>query len=245
MATLFGLLWIALGQAEPPTPVSATPQPISRVRALAVEAPRTRVAVTGTVTRYRLERSIALVDPSGSIFAYIEDAVALAPGDIVEVEGIAETVSGEPCINDATYRKVGTGPIPLASPARAEDLAAGQRNAELVSLDGTVERVEIGRYEYGLVVRSGQVVFTAWVIRDLAGGAESIPPGSRVRVTGVVSLTSDADKPSGFELLMRTGTDTVVLSGPPWWTPARLAGAAAALSGAAVLFLVYSLILRR
>lgn len=208
-------------------------------------APRTHVVVTGTVTRYRLERSIALTDQSGSIFVYVEDAAPLAPGDVVEVEGLAETVSGEPCINNATYRKVGTGSIPTALPAQAEDLAAGHRDAELVSIDGTLERVDVGRFEYGFVIRSGSVAFTSWVLRELSGNTLSIQMGSTVRVTGVVSITSDDNKPSGFELLMRTGADVVVLKGPPWWTTERLAGAAAAFSGAALLLFVYSLALHR
>lgn len=245
MTTVFAILLIALVQTAQPAPTAAPTQPIGRVRELAVTAPRTHVVVTGTVTRYRQERSIALLDQSGSIFVYVEAAVALAPGDVVVVEGIAETVDGEPCINNATYRKVGTGTIPFASPALAEDLAAGRRNAELVSVDGTVERIEIGRYEYGFVVRSGQVDFTAWLLREMAGDASSIQTGSTVRMTGVVSLKADDNKPSGFELLMRTGADAVVLKGPPWWTPARLARAAAVLSGAALLFFVYSLVLHR
>lgn len=244
MTTLFGILLIALGQAVQPPPTAAT-QPISRVRELAVTAPRTHVVVTGTVTRYRLERSITLHDQSGSIFAYVDDAVGLAPGDIVEVEGIAETVSGEPCINNATYRKVGSGPIPLANPARAEDVAAGHHDADLVSVEGTLERIEIGRFEYGLVVRSGQIDFTSWVLREMAGNVPSMQTGSTIRVTGVVSLTSDDNKPSGFELLMRNGEDAVVIKGPPWWTTQRLARAAAVFSGVAVLFLVYSLVLHR
>lgn len=244
MSPLFSILLIALGQAPPPPP-NVAPQPIARVRELAVTAPRTHVVVTGTVTRYRLERSIALHDQSGSIFVYTDDALALAPGDLVEVDGIAEMVSGEPCINNATYRKVGTGPIPLATPVRAEELATGRRDAELVSVEGTLERIEIGRFEYGFVLQSGPVHFTSWLLRDLADNALSIPAGSTVRMTGVVSLESEDSKPSAFELLLRTGADVVVLKGPPWWTTDRLARAAAALSGAALLLSLYSIALRR
>lgn len=244
MTTLFGILLIALGQAARPVPTAA-PQPIGQVRELATTAPRTHVVVVGTVTRYRLERSIAVHDQSGSIFVYVEDAVAVAPGDLVEVEGIAETVGGEPCINNATYRKVGTGPIPLPTPAQADDLAAGHRNADLVSVEGTLARIEVGRFEYGFVVRSGTVDFTSWVLREMAGNALSIQAGSTVRVTGVVSLESDDNKPSGFELLMRTGADAVVLKGPPWWTTERLALAVATLSGTAVLVFFYSLVVHR
>jgi signal transduction histidine kinase len=114
-----------------------------------------------------------------------------------------------------------------------------------VAIDGTLERVEAGRYEYGLVMRAGDVGFTAWVLREEAAGVPSISSGSRLRLTGVVSLKAPAGPARGFELLMRTGGDMVILQSPSWWTFPRIAATAVALAGIVAVLLSYVLLLRR
>ena len=234
------LVWLA------GAPVGAALQPISRVREIARTTPGARVSVRGVVTRYRPGRSLAIQDQSGSIFVYTEGTVMVAPGDVVEVTGVADVdEETAPCVDKATYEKVGTADPPQPITVGAAELARGRHEADLVSVDGTVVRVEIGRYEYGLVVRAGEVQFTSWVLRDEAGRVPSILPGSQVRITGAASLTTPTGGPQGFELLMRTGGDAVVLQPASWWTPTRVSTAAATLGGAVALLFTYVLLLRR
>jgi signal transduction histidine kinase len=235
--------WLAI------LPVSAAPplQPLSRVRELARTDAGTPVTVRGVVTRYRAGRSLAIQDQSGSIFVYTEDTIRLVPGDVVEVTGLAGLdEANAPSIEKASYVKVGTGepPKPIAVVAAAE-LARGRHESDLVSVEGTLVRVETGRYEYGLVTKDGDVEFTSWVLREEAGGVAALPAGSRVRLTGVASLTTPTGGPQGFELLMRNGADVVVLQPPSWWTLKRVSVVATALGGAVALLFTYVLLLRR
>ena len=227
-------------------PAGAAMESISRVREIARTAPGTAVTVHGTVTRYRSGRSIAIQDDSGSIFAYTEATELVAPGDIVEVTG--EAVLDEqrsPSIAKATYKKVGTTEPPQPITVGAAELARGRHEADLVSVEGVVVRIETGRYEYGLVVQSGDVQFTSWVLRDEAGAVPSLAAGSLVRVTGAASLTTPTGGPQGFELLMRSGADVVIVSPASWWTPRRITSVAIALAGTVALLFSYVVLLRR
>ena len=234
------LVWLA------GVPAGAALQPISRVREMARAEPGARVTVRGVVTRYRAGRSLTIQDRSGSIFVYTEDTAILVPGDLVDVTGAADVdETRAPSIARATYQKVGTADPPQPIAVAASELAQGRHEADLVAVEGTVVRIEIGRYEYGIVVREGQIQFTSWVLRDLAGNVPSLLPGSRVRITGAAALTAPTDGPQHFELLMRTGSDAVVLQPASWWTPKRVSTAAVTLGGTVALLLSYVVLLRR
>jgi signal transduction histidine kinase len=236
------LCWLALA------PLAAAPeiQPLSRVRELARTAAGTPVSARGTVTRYRSGRSLAIQDRSASIFVYTEGTTMLVPGDVVEVTGVAGLDDqAAPSIDKATYVKVDTAEAPLPIAVGAAELARGRHEADLVSVDGTLVRVETGRYEYGLVTKSGDVEFTSWVLRDDAGGAAALPAGSLLRLTGVASLTTPTGGSQGFELLMRSGADVVVLQPPSWWTPRHVSAVATALAGTVALLFTYVVLLRR
>jgi len=238
----FALCWLALA------PLAAAPEilPLSRVREMARTAAGTAVTVRGTVTRYRSGRSLAIQDRSASIFVYTEGTTLLVPGDVVEVTGVAGLdEQAAPSIDKATYVKVDTAEPPRPIAVAAAELARGRHEADLVSVDGAVVRVETGRYEYGLVTKSGEIEFTSWVLREDAGAAASLPAGSLVRLTGVSSLTTPTGGSQGFELLMRSGADVVVLQPPSWWTPRHVSGVATALGGAVALLFTYVVLLRR
>ena len=185
------LVWLA---AVPVIPVGAALQPISRVREMARVAPGTRVTIRGVVTRYRPGRSLAVQDQSGGIFVYTEGETMLVPGDIVEVTGVADVDEERaPCIDKASYQKVGTADPPHPIAVAATELAQGRHEADLVTVDGTVVRVETGRYEYGIVARAGEIEFTSWVLRDQAGTVPSLPPGQPGPDHGR-GLAHDADR---------------------------------------------------
>jgi signal transduction histidine kinase len=236
---VLALVWLAV------TPASAALQPVSRVREMGRAVPGMRVTIRGLVTRFRPGRSVYVQDRTGSIFAYTDGTDPLAPGDIVEVTGAVDVEQEMPIINGATYTKVGTGPAPIPILVAVSDLAQGRHDAELVSVDGILTRVDLTRFEDGFVIRAGEVEFPAWVLNDLVGGARAIGPGSRVRVTGLASIKSEGGRPKGFELLMRSGADVALLQPPSWWTRTRMSTAAVALGGTVTLLFSYVVLLRR
>ncbi len=211
---------------------------------MAVSSPSAPVVVRGTVTRYRSQRSIYLGDDTASIFVYTEGSEVLVPGDVVEVTGVTGTDENGPLIDKATYRRIRTGEPPQPIVVSARTLARGQFNAELVSMDGELVRIDISRYEDALIVRSGATEFACWLVRTDDLSARDIEPGSRIRVTGVASITFEDGRPHGFEVLMRSPADVVVTQQPSWWTSRRVAGAAVALGATALVQLLYVMLLR-
>jgi hypothetical protein len=146
MRRLFAIVFVTLaGLAASPSQPAAGVQSVSRARAAARTAPKTPLVVRGVVTRYRPGRSLTIRDQSGSISAYTVATTPVAPGDVVEVTGIADVDSaGAPSIDKATYRKIGTDEPPRAIPVSAAELSRGRHDSELVSLDGTLDRVDAG-----------------------------------------------------------------------------------------------------
>src|SRR5258708_6284162 len=127
------LVWLAV------TPAAAALQPISRVREIARAAPGTHVSLRGIVTGHRAGRSIAVQGQSGSIFAYTEGTPIVVPGDVVEIAGVADVDEAmAPCVQKATYQKVGVADPPQPITVAASELAHGRHEADLVSVKGTL-----------------------------------------------------------------------------------------------------------
>jgi len=224
---------------------SAAVQPVSRVREMAKVAPNTPVTVRGVVTRYRSGRSIYVEDQTGSIFVYTDGTAPLEPGDVVTVTGDADTENNLPIINKATYQKVGRTDRPQPIGVSVRQLALGQYDAQLVSLEGTLVRTDGTREEEAFIVRADDIEFSVWVLNTAVGNARSIAPGSRVQVTGIASIRMVDRQPQGFEILGRSGADVALLQAPSWWTRRRLNSAAIGLAAVIVLLLSYVFLLRR
>ena len=170
----------------------------------------------------------------------------LAPGDVVEVTGIAGLdEQAAPSIDKATYVKVDTAEAPQPIAVRAAELARGRHEADLVSVDGAVVRVETGRYR----IRARDEIRRRRV--HVVGAARRRRRRRRrCRLaawcaTGVASLTTPTGGAQGFELLMRSGADVVVLQPPSWWTPRHVSAVATALAGTVALLFTYVVLLRR
>jgi signal transduction histidine kinase len=76
--------------------------------------------------------------------------------------------------------------------------------------------------------------------------------GSKLSIQGVCELEFTPRKPgtnspllSGFNLWMRSPADVTVVSGPPWWTPQRLAIALGGMGAVLILALGWNLLLHR
>lgn len=80
---------------------------------------------------------------------------------------------------------------------------------------------------------------------------EKLEIGSVVSATGICVVESDFWRPTApfpknnrLFLVPRSASDIVVLKGPPWWTPLRLAIVIGVLVGALLLFIVWNVSLR-
>ncbi len=233
------LVWLAV------VPAWAALQPISRVREIAQVAPSTRVVIRGTVTRCRPGHSLYVQDQTGSILVRIDKSSPVAVGDIVEVSGLADVDNDAPAVIHARYEKFGVAEAPVPIGVDARDLAQGKHDADLVAVEGTFGGVRTGHTEDGLMILADGVDFIAWVPKETAGSATALRPGSRVRVRGIVSINVTNGRPSGFELLMRTGDDAMVIRRAAWWTTRGAWTTAVVVAAVLPLLFSYVFLLQR
>jgi signal transduction histidine kinase len=185
----------------------------------------------------------------------------------VEVAGFVETSRTLASMRNAVARTVAGGAQPQAVPVRLEQILYPEIkdsrvpvldtdfSGRLVRLQGVIRKIE----EYGdegfrrLLVSSDERIFSAF-LPDFDGADPSTwLEGSQIEVTGVCelgftppgSLGRKSSDIAGLSLWLRGPDDVNVLAVPSWWTPRRLAFAAAGLGGVLLLALVWVAVLRR
>jgi signal transduction histidine kinase/DNA-binding response OmpR family regulator len=163
------------------------------------------------------------------------------------VIGFPAMGSLKPVLEDAEFRVIATGVPPAPRRAVAGQLAKGNGDGELVRLEGILLDQVAQPEGRALVVQSEQVVFYALLPNSVnAPGRLSLPKGGRIQLTGVCSVQADEQRnPRSFRVWLQGPGDVLLLAGPQWWTLRRVAGAAAALVGIAVVAMAWGVMLSR
>lgn len=186
-----------------------------------------RVHVRGTVISRQPGSFVWIRD--GTMGLCIQTSQAdgeLNPGDRIDVLGFLALAAYPPALEDAVFRKTGSGPAP--APVRLSNFSqAFEYDNDLVALDADLIRVQSTSDGTILRLQLDKEIFDA-VINKPAGDpvANVWQPGSRVRVTGICSSTYNDPRPfagiwrpKSFQILLRSPADVAVLVRPPWWTP--------------------------
>ena len=179
-----------------------------------------RVRIQGTVTLQRFGRLLFVKDKDGSIRVETTQKTLAAPGAVVDVVGFPGLGETEPFLQQAYFRVVGQTFPPVPVHASGEELAKGDREGELVEIDGQLLDRTLTPREQILIVKSGNEVVQAQLEDDQSlKGLEKIAPGSWLRLAGISSFDSGRGSgPDALRLLLRSPNDIIVLSRPPWWT---------------------------
>lgn len=238
---------IEIVRPAPADPFAAASRPINRLRQYDPESTvGHRVKVRGVVTLHDNGRALYIRDETQGLRIDTAQKTAVAVGDEVEVLGFVARGGYSPKLEDATYRRTGaTRPVvPVA--AGLVEAQAGQRDGDLVELDGVLLDWIPNPSEHVLLLQQDGRVFRAHLPR----GDATIPPvglRSVVRVTGicVIELGAGPPRPQSFRLLLRSAGDIVVLRSPPWWNARRLAWALGAFALVALGASVWVVLLRR
>jgi PAS domain S-box-containing protein len=227
---------IQVREPAPIDPFATTATPIAQVSTFSPDRMGgRRVKVQGIVTLIRPTQGFFLQDNSGGIRVQTPYATALAPGDVVEVLGFPAIGEFSPHLEEASARRLGSGPLPRAKQLSAEGiLREGDSDGVLVGMEGELVQPVVPSAEPKLVLQDGPIVFGVQVDDpQLKDRALLFKPGSRVRVQGVCSIQgNDEHEPQSFHLHLTGPNALALLRGPPVWTAGRslmLAGALGAL----------------
>jgi PAS domain S-box-containing protein len=239
---------ITVLERAPSEPLEAPIRPIESLQRFSYKgASAHRVHVRGTVTAVLGDSGFFVQDPTGSIYVGGGDTAALKPGNVVDIAGFPGVVDNRPALEEPSIRIAGSVPAhapPLISHA---DALSGTYDSALVSMEGQVEGVAQLPGETDLVLRDAQGMFTA-ISKGQAqrAGLESLQHGSRIRLTGICLVESDAlGNPVSFSIRFRSSQDIAILQTPPWLSPERAASIVSILAFAILGALAWVGILRR
>ncbi len=239
---------ITVLERAPSEPFEAPIQPIEALQRFSYKgASAHRVHVRGTVTAVLGDTGFFVQDHTGSIYVAGGDTLALKPGNVVDIAGFPGVVDNRPALEEPSVRIAGSVP-PHAPPLITHaDALSGTYDSALVSIEGQVEGVAQLPGETDLVLRDAQGMFTA-ISKGKAerAGLETLQHGTRIRLTGICLVDSDAlGNPVSFSLRFRSGQDIAILETPPWLSPERAASIVSILAFAILGALAWVGILRR
>lgn len=187
-----------------------------------------RVRVQGTITYYEPGAAVVLQDGTKSLWIETHTREPLLVGDQAEAIGFPEARERRLSLADGEIEDSSIFQPIAPTPATWQQLGFWTNNMpighlyDLVSIEGKVETEvrEASQDEYVLSV-DGRL-FTAIYRHPHSTGAllpmMQIPPGSRVRVTGICmipeSTTINPGEEVPFNILLRSFDDFAVLAGP-------------------------------
>jgi PAS domain S-box-containing protein len=242
---------------EEPAARDVLTQPAQAIGSLLRFAPQGanghRVKVGGTVVLQQFGRALFIQDEQHGLYVQSRQAGHLSPGDQVEVTGFPDKGEYTPVLQDAVWRKTGSGPDPTPMPVRADEALSGLYDSRLATIEGTLLDQTHNSQESILVLEVEGHVFSAHLQsatpRTTLAHLEN---RSRLRLTGVCRIEVGEDWRAGpdwrakaFRLLLRTPADVQILSLPPWWSLKRLLWAVGLLVAGVLASLLWAGVLRR
>jgi PAS domain S-box-containing protein len=236
-------------EPAPADPFRVTARSLGSLLAFtAAGATEHRVRVQGTVI---LRRPRGLFIQDGAQGLYIPgraDGPLASVGDRLDIVGFADPGDYTPVLTEARYRRLGSDALPGAVSVTGAQALTGAFDTLRVSMEATLRTLGYSDTDRTLMLQTGGVVFEARLEKGLSprNWESTLPPGSKLRLTGVCSVDVDRNRmPNGFNLLLRGPEDVEVLSRPSWWTLERTLLLASLSLGLTLAVLAWVAVLRR
>jgi len=194
-------------------------------------------------------RGLFLQVEGGGLWVQTAQPITAAPGTVIEVIGWPRPGDLKPFIRAHRASVMGTTTPPAATQLKASEALKASHDAEWISVEAELLDSSHGPDGTTLELRDTDVIF-----RGLVPDVAKIPmprlkPGSRIRISGISSITSVGgiilrveDK---LQILARSPADVELLSPPPFWTVRNVSFLAAAVITVSFAILVLSRARRR
>lgn len=213
-----------------------------------------RVKVEGTVIYRREPRMLYIQDQKEGLYVDTEQAGPLLPGEQVEVLGFPSRGEYTPMLQNAIFRKMSSGPVPVPDTVTVDQALRGTNDCRLVHIVATVlDRTRYGTEPFLILQAGNNFIFTAYMARSNPGVEFAyLKNGSEVALTGVCLIDPGTDwhpgtdwRAKSFRILLRSAGDILVLREPPWWTLEKMLWAVGCLVALVLVALAWVGILRR
>lgn len=215
----------------------------------AASSPTDLVRVEGIVTQTDA-KGCYVRDSSGSTLVLTPSRADLRPGTQVAIDGFGAIGSFRPILRATSVTMTGQGPHPAPQTMDFHPRDGGpNQHGELVTLEAEFLGRQTGRDETILQCRYGPDIFEA-ILPQASPVLPRMTPGDHLALTGICELVTNHPLPrlewvTGFRLQL-ANTDAIrIVHRAPWWTTRRLLTALATTSGAALVFGIGVVALRR
>ena len=238
----------------PPNPFGAPARPMEQLLQFAPERSYGhQVKVDGTVIYREGDKGLYVEGKTGGLYAETKQNGGLNPGDRVEVLGFPAQGDYTPMLQDAFFRKVGSGPPPAPDLVTADEALTGKHDCRLVEITATVLDRTHNSMEQFLVLQSGGFIFNAYLQPHGPGTDFAyLENGSKVAVTGVCRIEVGNEwhvgpdwRAKSLRILLRSPGDILVLQKPPWWNLEKMLWATGVLGLVVLTALAWVGVLRR
>jgi PAS domain S-box-containing protein len=212
-----------------------------------------RVKLAGTVVYQESGVALFIQDEKEGLYCQTRQRVAVQVGDQVEVLGFPAKGEYTPVLQDAVYRRIGSGTPVKPVDIGLDEALAGTYDCRLVRITAKLlEHTQRGHEQFIVLEKDG-FIFNAF-LGQAEGLAGFIPAqvGSEVAVTGICLIERGSSWRAGegwraksFRILLRSPGDVAILRSPPWWNVRRVLWMAAALGLVALGASAWVAVLRR
>ena len=206
-----------------------------------------RLRVQGTVTLQR-PKGLFIQDGLQGLYVPRFHDAGVSVGDRVELVGFADPGDYTAVLMHAIGRRIGSASVPPAVKINAAQALTGAFDTMRVRIEATLRGEGYSEMDRTLVLQDGSALFEARLEKSLAPyrWESALPPGSRLRLTGVCSVNVDRNRaPDGFNILLRSRDDIEVLARPSWWNLRRTLLLAGLCGGLTLAGLAWVVVLRR
>lgn len=179
-------------------------------------------------------------DDTGTLVVNPDSPVNVKLGDVIRAEGTLVSERFRIHLSDAKVRVLWSDVAipPLA--VNAEELTGGTYRGRFIELEGTLISANTTSEGYQLLLRDRETTFSAVGSNDFHLEANSLRPGSRLRLQGTATSLSEFTHDLYPFIVVVNRVD--VIAPPPWWSPEHIALIIAAI---VVLFLGAQYLLHR
>jgi PAS domain S-box-containing protein len=207
-----------------------------------------RIKVQGVVTLRMPGQGFILQDASGGLRVLTRQTNEAATGDSVEVLGFPAIGDFSPYLEEAAFRRNGTGARPVPKPTTAEQiLLHGTNDAQVVEVKARLLQNVPRSANPQFVLQEGPIIFTAHLeAQGRHSEVAAFQSGSLLGLTGVCSIQGgEGHEPVAFRLLLRRPEDIVLLETAPWWTSRHSLAVAGGMMLAIIITSAWVALLRR
>ncbi len=246
---------LVVDKAEASDPFAIPAQPIQKLLQFTPQGQYGhRVKVVGTVICRQNDNSLYIEDQAEGLFIETKQAGPLAVGDQVEVLGFPAKGEYTPMLQDAVFRKIGSGSLPEPDHINADEALKGTYDCRLVRIEATVlDRARNSRENFLVLQAPDGFIFHAYLEKENGqNDFARLQNGSKVAITGVCLIeiggewqAGEAWRAKSFRILMRSTADISVLKKPPWWNLQKLLWAVGLLGVVVLGAFAWVAVLRR